>query len=226
MLANYVDIFCVGFTSDSIIQLRNYLERACCRNERSKVLGVTKYIPRDVINFVAQNQVRIVLLNCLLASDLLSINQFKCIVNEIREKTTNSYLKIYCVADEASRAECLKYVDLVFATASWREELLAVILRDRDKKYPARLNGELKLNTARRELIYKYSKVPLSQIEHDLLFPLFLSDRPINATKYSNICSVKYANVAICRLRRKLDRCLGMKLIKSRYGEGYYIPFD
>ncbi len=92
-------------------------------------------------------------------------------------------------------------------------------------------NDWIKLNPLKRELIIESYRIKLSGLEY-IIFECFLQhdgfvkrDLLIKSlrARYDSNFRDNSLNVALTRLRKKLYAVTGMRLIKNKYGVGYYI---
>lgn len=92
--------------------------------------------------------------------------------------------------------------------------------------------GNLTLSVANNYLIFKECKILLSKIDVLILQMFLNSPNPyINTTALQGYLASKlnmnisnsYITVNLSRLNHKVSKATGIKLIKSRYGHGYYL---
>lgn len=113
------------------------------------------------------------------------------------------------------------------------EMRIAKLLKVTDEKASIITYKTFKLETNTRVLMYKGSKIILSNTEYFIMDYLMTNPgiktvRSISlflTSKRGEKTSTKAVVVAIVRLRRKLERNIGMRVIKTRYSKGYEIGF-
>jgi DNA-binding response OmpR family regulator len=83
----------------------------------------------------------------------------------------------------------------------------------------------LKLFKKERYLIVNTSKIFITQKEVLILHTFFTRNTEISPKEFSSIlkCNIPAVRMCINRLQKKLEKNTGMKIIKCRYGVGYYI---
>lgn len=78
----------------------------------------------------------------------------------------------------------------------------------------------LKLCLSDNYILYKDSKINLTQKESSVMYELMTKQ---SVKPEGGIFNERYLQVTIFRINKKFKECTNMKIIKSKYGVGYYI---
>ncbi|MHC1716890.1 MAG: hypothetical protein AB9915_03355 [Candidatus Dojkabacteria bacterium] len=78
----------------------------------------------------------------------------------------------------------------------------------------------LKLCLSQNYVVYKESKINLTRIESTIMYNL-MTKQGINPQEEK--INDRYLQVTIFRINKKFKECINIKIIRSKYGVGYYI---
>ncbi len=78
----------------------------------------------------------------------------------------------------------------------------------------------LKLCLSDNYILYKESKINLTQKESSVMYELMTKQ---SVKPQGGMFNERYLQVTVFRINKKFKECTNMKIIKSKYGVGYYI---
>jgi DNA-binding response OmpR family regulator len=164
-------------------------------------------------------------------------------LNENKHKWVNQQMKALVLTSQTdlpTREKALLYGKSDYLSKPFfpKELCLRVLklleIKREQSLYESYANCEyLKFSQKLQKVIINGVKISLTKSETELIDILFISEDPISLVdltkKLSHLNGKKYSNlsvqVLISRLRQKLHKVTGHKLIQTRRGEGYFL-FD